>query len=110
MKHDPLAVKLLKDIPSTKSRKCSRRNCWPCERIAAALWLGWATAEAGTVLNNNSDGAGSLRQAILDASDGEMITFDPGVASPIVLTNGALYINKNLNIQGPGANILAVSG
>jgi hypothetical protein len=61
------------------------------------------------VINNNDSGAGSLRQAILDACDGNTITFANTVVSPIVLTS-ELAIDKNLTIQGPGAGILTISG
>jgi hypothetical protein len=65
------------------------------------------------VINSNDSGAGSLRQAILDACPDSTITFDmtPGhVTSPITLTSGELLINKSLTIQGPGANLLTISG
>src|SRR6188508_3123933 len=60
-----------------------------------------------TVTNTNDSGAGSLRQAIADATPGSTINFDPNVfATPqtVTLTSGTLYIDKNLTIQGPGAN------
>jgi uncharacterized repeat protein (TIGR01451 family) len=63
------------------------------------------------VTTSADSGAGSLRQAIADACAGSTITFDmtPGnVTSPITLTTGELPINKNLTIQGPGANVLTV--
>lgn len=61
------------------------------------------------VVNNNNSGPGSLRQAVLEACPGSTITFS-GVASPIVLTTGEIVINKNLTINGPGVNLLSVSG
>jgi hypothetical protein len=61
------------------------------------------------VINNNSSGPGSLRQAVLEACPGSTITFS-GVASPIILTTGEIVINKNLTINGPGVNMLSVSG
>jgi hypothetical protein len=63
-----------------------------------------------TVLNNNDAGAGSLRQAIISAAAGDTIVFAVSVTGTITLTTGVLDINKNLTIQGPGANVLAVSG
>src|SRR4051812_11067535 len=63
-----------------------------------------------TVTNTNDAGAGSLRQAIISANPGDTIVFNPGVAGTITLTSGVLNINKNLIIQGNGANVLAVSG
>jgi hypothetical protein len=63
------------------------------------------------VVSNADSGAGSLRQAIIDACDGSTITFDVNqVVSPITLTSGELLINKNLTINGPGANLLTISG
>jgi uncharacterized repeat protein (TIGR01451 family) len=61
------------------------------------------------VTTNADSGAGSLRQAIIDACDGGTIVFDmTQVVSPITLTSAELAINKNLTIQGPGANLLTV--
>jgi hypothetical protein len=69
---------------------------------------------ATNVVTNSSDGgAGSLRDAILNACDGGTITFDmtPGhVISPITLTSGELIVTRSLMIQGPGASQLAISG
>jgi len=51
-------------------------------------------------------GAGSLRQAILDANanpGADTITFDAGVAGPIVLLTGELAVTDDLTITGPGA-------
>ncbi len=55
-----------------------------------------------TVTNINDSGSGSLRQAILDAGSGETIDFALSPGSQITLTSGELYINKTLNIAGPG--------
>ena len=54
-------------------------------------------------------GTGSLREAIAIACPGNTITFANGI-NLITLTSGELVINKNLTIQGPGANVLTVSG
>jgi hypothetical protein len=63
------------------------------------------------VTTNADAGPGSLRQAIIDACPGSIITFNMEagfVTSPINLTGGQLVIDKNLTIQGPGASLLAV--
>ena len=63
------------------------------------------------VTSNADSGAGSLRQAILDACDGSTITFDMNqVTSPITLTTGELLIGKNLTINGPTSTGLTISG
>jgi hypothetical protein len=66
-------------------------------------------AAGPTVTNTNDSGAGSLRQAILDATPGDTIDFQPGLAGKIALTSG-LVITKTLTIAGPGAGTLAVDG
>lgn len=76
------------------------------------------TPSPGTlvVTNTNNVGAGSLRQAVLDAnaaSGANTITFDPSVFSApqtIVLAGSVLTISDTLTITGPGANLLTVSG
>lgn len=60
------------------------------------------------VINNADSGPGSLRQAIKDACDASTITFSGAVTSPVTLTTAELLINKNLTINGPGANMLTI--
>src|SRR5262249_10335462 len=64
-----------------------------------------------TVLNNHDSGAGPLRDAIGHAQDGDTIVFDPGLnGQTIALTSDELAIKNSLDIEGPGADKLAVSG
>jgi hypothetical protein len=63
-----------------------------------------------TVTNNHDNGAGSLRQAIQDAAPGDTISFAFHVSGTITLTSGELLIGKTLNIFGPCAKQLAISG
>ena len=70
--------------------------------VSAANW---------TVTNTNDSGAGSLRAAIASAADGDTIDFASALnGQTITLTSGVLFISKNLTIDGPGAELLAVSG
>lgn len=86
-----------------------------------------ATALSATFMVNNlnDSGPGSLRQAIIDANTNrlpDLILFDPILfSSPqtIVLTTGMLSIEKGnewgspsmlLEIEGPGAGLLTISG
>src|SRR5207253_4924390 len=66
------------------------------------------------VTTTADSGAGSLRQTIADACPNGTITFDTtgAFATPqtITLTSGELFVNKSLQIQGPGASQLTVSG
>src|SRR6516164_4596961 len=64
-----------------------------------------------TVLNNHDSGDGSLRGVIAQAHDGDQIIFDHSLrGQTITLTSGELAINKDLDIEGLGADQLAVSG
>ena len=66
-----------------------------------------------SVTNNNAGGPGSLYQAILNANanaGADTITFAPEVSGTIVLTGSLPFIVDMLTINGPGANVLAVSG
>ena len=60
------------------------------------------------VTNTNDSGPGSLRQALADANDGDVIGF--AVTGTIGLTSGELLVARNITISGPGAENLAVNG
>ncbi|MEQ1921297.1 MAG: LamG-like jellyroll fold domain-containing protein [Pyrinomonadaceae bacterium] len=53
------------------------------------------------VTNNLNNGAGSLRQAVLDACPDSTITFSGAVGPTISLSGGQITIDKNLIIDGP---------
>jgi hypothetical protein len=64
-----------------------------------------------TVLNTLDKGDGSLRDVITRARDGDSIVFDAGLnGQTITLTSDQLTIRKNLDIEGPGTGLLAISG
>ncbi len=63
--------------------------------------------------NLDDGGAGTLRAAIAQANSSvglDEIVFASGLSGSITLTGGQLTITDNLNITGPGAVQLAVSG
>jgi hypothetical protein len=71
-------------------------------------------AAAPLTVTSDADGGGTcpgadctLRQAIATAQAGETINFAVGVTT-INLTTDKLLINRNLTINGPGANLLTV--
>src|SRR5947199_5783072 len=51
-----------------------------------------------TVANGNDSGSGSLRQALADAQDGDIINFNPSV-SIVTLTTAELTISKSITIS-----------
>jgi hypothetical protein len=62
-----------------------------------------------TVTSTADSGAGSLRQALADAVDGDTIQFAPGLyGQTITLTSAELVIDKNITITWPGLDRLAV--
>ena len=64
-----------------------------------------------TVMNNHDSGPGSLRAAIAAAASGDTIQFANSLkGQTITLTTGELDITTSLNIDGPGAGLLTVSG
>jgi hypothetical protein len=64
-----------------------------------------------TVLNNFDNGTGSLRAAIAAASSGDTIVFAPKLQGGQTITLASeLDITKSLDIEGPGANRLTISG
>ena len=66
------------------------------------------------VTNIDDDGVGSLRQAIFNANanpaDDDIIQFASTATGMITLTSGELSITGPVDLQGPGAGILTVSG
>jgi hypothetical protein len=70
--------------------------------VLALVAAGSAAAATVTVANANDSGAGSLRQAIAEASPGETIVL-PASASHYAVTSAELVIAKSLTITGAGA-------
>jgi len=82
--------------------------------VAICLTLGCGLAisvNARTIIvsNTNDSGPGSLRQALSDANNGDIIDAT-GISGVITLTTGELAVDKSVPINGPGADLLAVDG
>ncbi len=93
----------------TTFNQTARAESWSWESILSVFSSENAVAVCTTnpvVVNNGDSGTGSLRQAVIDACPGGTITFD--VTGTIPLSTGQIVIDKNLTIQGPGANLLTV--
>jgi len=62
------------------------------------------------VTNTNDSGAGSLRQAVNCAENGDTITFAPiVVGQTIVLTSGPIRFTKNINILQQSGTVVYIS-
>jgi polymorphic membrane protein len=81
-----------------------------CGIVAMLFFAGVIALQADTitVTNTNDSGLGSLRQALIDANDGDTIDF--AVTGTIGLTSGELLVDKSITISGPGADSLTVDG
>ncbi len=67
------------------------------------------TAGPFIVTSTADNGAGSLRDAIAAASDGDTIQFDAALNGQIIaLTSGELVIDASITIAGPGADQLTI--
>jgi hypothetical protein len=62
-----------------------------------------------TVLNLNAGGAGSLSAVLAAAAAGDTIVFAPGLSGTIT-PSAALTVANNVTIQGPGSDVISVSG
>ena len=104
----------------TERRGPSKRQVIAGASIAMGATLaatGSAQAATFTVSNLNDEGAGSLRQAILDANQNgtgsDDIVFASGLSGTIDVgsTSGfGLYPETAMNIQGPGADHVTLRG
>ena len=80
--------------------------------IAAACGAPPATAATFTVTSLADNGAGSLRAAVAAANaapGADTIRFQAGLAGTIVLA-GEILVSDSVTVEGPGAQVLALSG
>ena len=75
--------------------------------ILGAL-AGPAAAVTHVVRNTDTDGEGSLREAVSNAEKGDTILFGTGVRGTIALDE--MLEIENLNIKGPGADAVTIRG
>lgn len=65
----------------------------------------------GHVVTSTADhGPGTLRDVLLGAGDGDIITFDAALSGDTIRLAKELRICRGVTIQGPGASSLAISG
>ncbi|PHR17167.1 MAG: hypothetical protein COA38_21195 [Fluviicola sp.] len=69
------------------------------------------TWDPGNIVTTNLDsGPGSLRSALLGASDGDTITFAPALFGDTIQLKSELQICSDLTIMGPPAQSISISG
>src|SRR5262245_26422489 len=105
----PLMLSTWFATSSNREPRTSRRRFVPRLELLESR----ALPSTFTVLNLADSGIGSLRQAILDANanpGADAIGFADGLSGTIPLTTDQLSITDALTIDGPGADLLAVSG
>lgn len=96
--------------PSLGQRRPRIGACRHFIALGLALGLlafGAAQAATITVRSNADAGAGSLRQALIDATPGDTIDFSP-TAVPTITLASELVIDKALTISGPGADLQSI--
>src|ERR1044071_1239678 len=78
--------------------------------FAGALSCVSSSASTLVVTSSADTGAGSLRATISAAASGDVIQFDPSLNGQTILVATQLSVPKTLSIEGPGADLLAISG
>src|SRR6516164_5907272 len=98
----------LRNRKSSRGLRCQGPRFRPRLEALEDRWLP-STLTVTSPLDNGS--SGTLRATIAAAASGDTIVFDNSLNHQTVTLNGnELLINKTLNIQGPGADLLAISG
>ena len=115
-----MSARSMKRAQERKVAKDSKRQTRLGKRAALAggaavgatvLFAPAADAAVFTVTNNNDSGAGSLRDAITQANATPALDdINFSVSGVIPLTTGNIDILEPVNLNGPGANTLAISG
>ena len=85
----------------------------PIVLSSAPMFASYTVTKLADTNDGTCDADCSLREAIAAAqanAGADTITFAPAVTGTITLSQGQLSVDSNLTIQGPGADVLAISG
>src|SRR5216110_3325326 len=78
--------------------------------VAGAVLSVSSSASTLTITSALDSGPGSLRATIAAAASGDVIQFDPSLNGQVILLASELSVTRELKIDGPGADQLAISG
>ena len=101
------------DLRNTEANRKSFSNALACVlRSYINTWYveldSW---DPGNLVTNTQDkGPGSLRSALLGITDGSIITFDEQLIGDTIRLESTLNVCSDITIEGPGAELLAISG
>ena len=74
------------------------------------LSFNYSFAGVYTVTNTNDSGVGSLRDGIIAVNSGGTINFTLTYPATIPLSSGEINFGKSIYFDGPGADLLSISG
>lgn len=106
------------DTPRLRAPRINSPADLPAGSPVRAAWEQWLAhppparpATTIPVTNCNDSGAGSLRDAVANAVDGDTIDMTGLTCSSITLTTGSTFTGvNNLTLNGPGSKYLSISG
>ncbi len=91
---------------TVRNRRRTRSCFRPVLTVLEDRWL----LNTFVVQNLNDSGTDLLRANIAQAQNGDTIKFAKGLTGTITLTSGSLVVSTGLDINGPGAGKLTISG
>lgn len=82
-----------------------------CDYVPAEFDVTLRRPLSTPVVTNNADtGSGSLRNAVTNACDEDIVTFSPSLGGSTITLSSAITISRNLTIKGDGTNRITISG
>jgi hypothetical protein len=78
--------------------------------LAACGGGGGGSRPVVVVTNLDDTGEGSLREVLAEAPSGAIVRFDESLLGTIFLATGELVVDHDLEIDGPGADVVEISG
>jgi predicted outer membrane repeat protein len=83
---------------------------WCEERLLPSVFTVTDLGDAGIGSDLQGDLRYCITQANGNADPGNQVVFDPALSGTISLTQGPLTVSKDLDVDGPGRDVVTVSG